>query len=108
MPERKITDFAPAVEKNFPESLTGDAVLLTVAARAPRLRVGPPSVRLTTLVLRYLLAVACVAAATVLRLALEPLWGLNLPFFTFFPATIAARSEERRVGKECRSRWSPD
>ena len=22
-------------------------------------------------------------------------------------ATIAARSEERRVGKECRSRWSP-
>ncbi len=90
MPERKITDFAPAVEKNFPESLTGDAVLLTVAARAPRLRVGPPSVRLTILVLRYLLAVACVAAATVLRLALEPLWGLNLPFFTFFPATIAA------------------
>ena len=22
-------------------------------------------------------------------------------------ATIGARSEERRVGKECRSRWSP-
>ena len=22
-------------------------------------------------------------------------------------ATLAARSEERRVGKECRSRWSP-
>src|SRR5687768_18477800 len=22
--------------------------------------------------------------------------------------TLAARSEERRVGKECRSRWSPD
>ena len=23
------------------------------------------------------------------------------------PADMAARSEERRVGKECRSRWSP-
>src|SRR5687767_15539501 len=23
-------------------------------------------------------------------------------------ATLAGRSEERRVGKECRSRWSPD
>src|SRR2546422_832787 len=23
------------------------------------------------------------------------------------PATVCARSEERRVGKECRSRWSP-
>ena len=22
--------------------------------------------------------------------------------------TLASRSEERRVGKECRSRWSPD
>ena len=24
-----------------------------------------------------------------------------------YPATREARSEERRVGKECRSRWSP-
>ena len=23
------------------------------------------------------------------------------------PAAVAGRSEERRVGKECRSRWSP-
>ena len=23
------------------------------------------------------------------------------------PVAVAARSEERRVGKECRSRWSP-
>ena len=29
--------------------------------------------------------------------------------FTFVPfeATVRSRSEERRVGKECRSRWSP-
>ena len=24
-----------------------------------------------------------------------------------FPLTLVIRSEERRVGKECRSRWSP-
>src|SRR2546430_6608921 len=27
--------------------------------------------------------------------------------FTFVQDAVAARSEERRVGKECRSRWSP-
>ena len=27
--------------------------------------------------------------------------------FDGFPRTIRSRSEERRVGKECRSRWSP-
>ena len=26
---------------------------------------------------------------------------------TYFPSAILRRSEERRVGKECRSRWSP-
>src|SRR2546430_15118265 len=26
---------------------------------------------------------------------------------SFFPITPVERSEERRVGKECRSRWSP-
>ena len=25
----------------------------------------------------------------------------------YYPNRIASRSEERRVGKECRSRWSP-
>ena len=33
-----------------------------------------------------------------------PEWG-NLNLFWYRPKT--ARSEERRVGKECRSRWSP-
>src|SRR3712207_9190913 len=28
-------------------------------------------------------------------------------FIIFFPNSIFSRSEERRVGKECRSRWSP-
>src|SRR2546422_9945782 len=32
----------------------------------------------------------------------------SLPFATeFFDAVVCIRSEERRVGKECRSRWSP-
>src|SRR2546422_3315936 len=34
----------------------------------------------------------------------------RLPFTLFpghFPSPCASRSEERRVGKECRSRWSP-
>src|SRR3989441_6025958 len=32
------------------------------------------------------------------------IWGAVLVFFL---ATLYPRSEERRVGKECRSRWSP-
>ena len=32
----------------------------------------------------------------------------SIPLVTLGPATTALyRSEERRVGKECRSRWSP-
>src|SRR5256885_16654991 len=31
----------------------------------------------------------------------------HFPKGTQFPALQAPRSEERRVGKECRSRWSP-
>ena len=37
-------------------------------------------------------------------------WAFYLITFGFIAAIIAAtviRSEERRVGKECRSRWSP-
>ena len=35
-------------------------------------------------------------------------WVHNLPFEFVFLSGIFERSEERRVGKECRSRWSPD
>src|SRR2546430_4624872 len=31
----------------------------------------------------------------------------RLPSSVFGPVLLSARSEERRVGKECRSRWSP-
>src|SRR5258708_31640588 len=37
-----------------------------------------------------------------LRTPMLPEPGVETPF-----TTIEARSEERRVGKECRSRWSP-
>ena len=30
-----------------------------------------------------------------------------LLILNLFPSNSAIRSEERRVGKECRSRWSP-
>ena len=32
---------------------------------------------------------------------------LGAAFLGLLPHAIAERSEERRVGKECRSRWSP-
>ena len=49
-------------------------------------------------------------------LGLYEYWGFRLdatPLFYFFSspkdavASVSVRSEERRVGKECRSRWSP-
>ena len=39
---------------------------------------------------------------------LKYLFGLDIPiFFDGWFDVIRDRSEERRVGKECRSRWSP-
>src|SRR2546425_13288498 len=32
---------------------------------------------------------------------------LDFPWYRLFIIAVAMRSEERRVGKECRSRWSP-
>ena len=34
-------------------------------------------------------------------------WGLRLHFLYEGQTPLETRSEERRVGKECRSRWSP-
>src|SRR2546430_13719697 len=48
-----------------------------------------------------------VAAQQGLWFAFYPVIG-QLAFLAYLVATLAAeRSEERRVGKECRSRWSP-
>ena len=37
----------------------------------------------------------------------EMLFQLNAQLGGNYSKTFKARSEERRVGKECRSRWSP-
>ena len=42
-----------------------------------------------------------------LILSLTHYFGLILVFVIFFYIFLLNRSEERRVGKECRSRWSP-
>src|SRR3712207_618494 len=44
-----------------------------------------------------------------LRAYLEPQPDDDVPRFAYEDhiATLTGRSEERRVGKECRSRWSP-
>src|SRR5688572_33302866 len=69
----------------------------------------------------YLLGTLTLAGSTLLYYFM---WQLKAPFwawalvsiliglgFTFFSGAVEAwlvdRSEERRVGKECRSRWSP-
>jgi len=36
-----------------------------------------------------------------------PMWIADMDFRTLPEVSEALRSEERRVGKECRSRWSP-
>ena len=64
---------------------------------------------------------ALMTAAAVISLRGLPMMAqeeLTMFFYIFFatflfliPAALVAaelRSEERRVGKECRSRWSPD
>jgi PAS domain S-box-containing protein len=39
-------------------------------------------------VVRYTVAIGAAAAAVLLRLALEPVWGFKLPFITLFPAIM--------------------
>src|SRR5712675_1277271 len=52
-------------------------------------------------------AAVAAAAHDVLVAEFGIFFGPNTPFESVYTAELAARSEERRVGKECRSRWSP-
>src|SRR2546430_12915160 len=46
------------------------------------------------------------ALTSLVGLAVRPLRRVPIPFF-YAQTAVDLRSEERRVGKECRSRWSP-
>src|ERR1051326_7998624 len=81
-------------------------------ARSPHIRLAAWS----GVAQEVLLASQFVAAAAMLLLAAWLLWlnfrsTVNRSFAVFLVframVIVANRSEERRVGKECRSRWSP-
>src|SRR2546430_17231869 len=86
-----------------------------IAGATPSVKRSLPLVRRTQSVARGLSVQAAYAAIDVLfvclggisifllRFSLVHRLGVTIQLFTSHPA----RSEERRVGKECRSRWSP-
>src|SRR3712207_9194806 len=43
----------------------------------------------------------------ILTMFILPIHVQGMSFHLFMSSSISFRSEERRVGKECRSRWSP-
>ena len=49
----------------------------------------------------------CARLSRLLNLGDYLFLGKGMHFQSAIPANLLARSEERRVGKECRSRWSP-
>jgi len=51
-------------------------------------------------------ALLAIALPSITLVVLLVLWDRAVVHFQI-PSTLLARSEERRVGKECRSRWSP-
>src|SRR5436853_4272338 len=67
--------------------------------------IAPPQVAVST---TYPGASAATVETTVSQVIEQQLTGLdNLLYFTSQSASDGSRSEERRVGKECRSRSSP-
>src|ERR1039458_136361 len=45
--------------------------------------------------------------SVIFAVAAEPLASVTVTAAVYTPDASEARSEERRVGKECRSRWAP-
>src|SRR2546427_12911858 len=80
-------------------TVSGDRVIVDLAGTSPQ-TAGPTNVGP---------AMAPTGAFTILKAFLDP--GGEINSGAFRPLTVIApegtRSEERRVGKECRSRWSP-
>ncbi len=94
---------APIITELVGVTLAQPAVMPTRPARAP-FKVIPTSGFLKRI---QDVSIAVRAAAAPARLVLTKIMAISV-----FPAVVEPglkpRSEERRVGKECRSRWSPD
>ena len=56
---------------------------------------------------RFVLVTVGIAALVVTIAVFRELQSIVAPVFLALNLVIIVRSEERRVGKECRSRWSP-
>jgi len=72
------------------DALSGKGFCIFYREAPTGLRPGSAFATLTSLVTGYLVAIGCVVLATAVRIALNPLWDVHLPFFTFFPAVVGA------------------
>src|SRR2546430_16723981 len=57
--------------------------------------------------LKMIVSVLLVRSSSAAAAQLVPVWVAVTAFVTLAGVALVLRSEERRVGKECRSRWSP-
>src|SRR3712207_1729767 len=83
--------------------VNADLFACGVATLIQSLGVGPFGIRLPVM-----MGVTFAAVSPMVAMAGDPSLGLLGIFGSVIAAGIVTRSEERRVGKECRSRWSPD
>ena len=92
-------------------SIIGVAALLPylIAFFQKMLSTNPLPMPLPVLMAVQIMQSAILFAAFIsLGLVLAPRAGIEMPILRgWFYGGAAPRSEERRVGKECRSRWSP-
>src|SRR3712207_9074346 len=70
---------------------------------APRLRNADP----VDLTIALVVLAAYYMAFVLGWLRILHAFGIRIPYRVALQSEMLSRSEERRVGKECRSRWSP-
>jgi len=95
-------------------SLTGCALTVLATSFTQRVQFEKQSKLYVMITLATVLIATLVSAITVVFLewgvkgmVIGQLAGNIVTFFAFLLIGLKARSEERRVGKECRSRWLP-
>src|SRR3712207_63957 len=70
--------------------------------------IAPPDIRGALVSLNQLMITIGILVSYLVGVAFTPIEGWRWMFgVALIPAVVLFRSEERRVGKECRSRWSP-